>query len=215
MSQAGISRAYPRRKEPGSNPYHWILDEAGALIVADHKGIDRSQLHYTHEDALRLATSRSLAHHVEANEFFTRLAVDANRAGGALSEWYGVRTLAHLFGGALIPDGWGVLCMPGRPPLHLLLELDRGTESSRVLREKAKRYRNMLPDSSISEHNPIVIFAVPSPRRAQTATEAITNITAPIAVTVWNTATTRDVLTTVTTSATEARAHTLAEGRNL
>ena len=30
----------------------WILDKAGALLVADHKGIDRSQLHYTHEDAL-------------------------------------------------------------------------------------------------------------------------------------------------------------------
>ncbi len=170
---------------------------------------------YTHEDALRLAASRSLDHHVEANEFFTRLAVDAKRAGGALSEWYGVRTLAHLFDGALIPDGWGVLCMPARPPLHILLELDRGTESSRVLREKAKRYRANLPDSSISEHNPIVILAAPSPRRAETAIEAITNITAPIAVTVWNKATIRSVLATVTTCAVEAHAHTLAEGRNL
>jgi Replication-relaxation len=197
------------RRGEGSSPYHWILDEAGALIVADHKGIDRSQLHYTHEDGLRLAASRSLHHHVEANEFFTRLVVDANRAGGALTEWYGVRTLAHLFDGALIPDGWGVLSMPGRPPLHLLLELDRGTESSRVLREKAKRYRDILPDSSISEHNPIVILAVPSPRRAQTAAEAITNITAPMAVTVWNTATIRSVLATVTTCVAEAHAHTL------
>lgn len=198
------------RRGEGSNPYHWILDEAGALLVADYKGIDRSQLHYTHEDALRLAASRSLNHHVEANEFFTRLADAANRAGGALTEWYGVRTLAHMFAGALIPDGYGIVCMPGRPTLHLLLELDRGTEPSRVLREKAKRYRDTLPHSSLSDRKPFVILAVPSPRRAQTATEAITNIPAPIAVTVWNKATTRDVLATVTNTAAEAQAHTLA-----
>ena len=77
------------RRGEGTLPYHWILDEAGALIVADHKGIEPSQLHYTHADALNYATSRNLTHHVEANEFFTRLAVEANQSHGALSEWYG------------------------------------------------------------------------------------------------------------------------------
>lgn len=184
----------------GSHPYHWVLDEAGVLIVADHKGLDRGQLHYTHEDALRIAASRNLDHHIEANEFFTRLAVDANRAGGTLSEWYGVRTLAHLFAGAIVPDGYGVLTMPSRPPLHLLLELDRGTERSQILREKAKAYADILPHSSLAKHNPLVIFAVPSVRRAQTATAATANTHAPIAVTVWNAATTRSVLATVTTA---------------
>jgi Replication-relaxation len=49
-----LDRFRPTTKRgDGSNPYLWILDEAGALLVADHKGIDRSQLHYTPEDALR------------------------------------------------------------------------------------------------------------------------------------------------------------------
>jgi hypothetical protein len=196
------------KRGEGSTPYHWVLDEAGALIAADHKGIDRSQLHYTHENALRIAASRNLAHHVEANELFTRLAVDANRAGGALSEWYGVRTLAHMFAGVVVPDGYGVLTLPGRAPLHVLLELDRGTEASRVLREKAKRYAETLPRSSLRDDKPLVIFAVPSTRRAQTATAAIANTHAPIAVAVWNAATTRSVLAIVTNAAAETLSHT-------
>jgi hypothetical protein len=189
----------------GTMPYHWILDEAGAIIVADHKGIDPSQLHYTHADALRYTSSRNLTHHVEANEFFTRLAVDANHARGALSEWYGVRTLARMFAGTLLPDGYGVLTLPGRAPLHILLELDRGTESSQILREKAKRYAEILPRSSLRDLDPLVILAVPSARRAQTATAAIANTHAPVAVTVWNTATARSVLATVTTAAASQR----------
>lgn len=197
------------KRGEGTRPYHWILDEAGALIVADHKGIEPSQLHYTHADALRYAASRNLTHHVEANEFFTRLAVDANRAGGALSEWYGVRTLAHLFAGVLLPDGYGVLTLPGRAPLHVLLELDRGTESSQILREKAKRYAETLPRSSLRNLNPFVILAVPSVRRAETASIAIANTYAPITVTVWNAATTRPALQIITAAAAQ-NAHQLA-----
>jgi hypothetical protein len=196
------------KRGEGSTPYHWVLDQAGALIVADHKGLDRSQLHYTHEDAMRIAASRNLAHHVEANELFTRLAVDANRAGGALTEWYGVRTLAHMFAGAVLPDGYGVLRMPGRAALHVLLELDRGTEASRILREKAKRYAEILPRSSLHDHNPFVILAVPSARRAQTATAAIANTGAPIAVAVWNASATQSALAIVTNAAVATVSHT-------
>ena len=197
-----LDRFRPRAKRgKGSLPYHWVLDEAGALIVADHKGLDRSQLHYTHEDAMRIAASRNLDHHVQANEFFTRLAVDANRACGALSEWYGVRTLAHLFAGVIVPDGYGVLTMPSRPPLHILLEFDRGTERSQILREKAKAYADILPHSSLSKHNPLVIVAVPSARRAQTVATATANTRAPIAVTVWSAAATHSVLAAVTAAA--------------
>lgn len=203
------------KRGEGSTPYHWVMDEAGALVVADHKGIERSQLHYTHEDAMRIAASRNLAHHVESNELFTRLAADANRAGGALSEWYGVRTLAHMLAGAVVPDGYGVLRMPGRAALHVLLELDRGTEASRILREKAKRYAEILPRSGLRDHNPLVILAVPSARRAQTATAAIANTGAPIAVAVWNAATTRSVLAIVTNAAAETQSPTLPNERQI
>jgi hypothetical protein len=187
-----------RERGEGTMPHHWILDEAGALIVADQRGIDRSQLRYTHADGAKLAASRSLEHHVEANELFTRLAVEASQAGGALTQWYGVRTLAHLLGGVVVPDGYGVLAMPGKPMLHILLEYDRATETASVLREKARRYADTLPRSSLREVSPLVILAVPSPRRAQTATAAIAGSGAPIAVAVWSVASARSVLAMVT-----------------
>jgi hypothetical protein len=197
------------KRGEGTMPYHWILDEAGALIVADHRGIDRALLRYTHTDGMKLSASRTLAHHVEANELFTRLAVEARRAGGALTQWYGVRTLAHLFAGVVIPDGYGVLAMPHRPALHILLEYDRSTETARVLREKARRYADTLPRSSLRDLNPLVILAVRSPRRAQTATAAAAHSGARIAVIVWDAPTARSVLALVTNAAAETHSYTL------
>jgi hypothetical protein len=132
----------------GTAPYHWILDEAGALIVADLLGRDRAELGWRHSVAASIATSQNLAHHIEVNEFFTRLAIEANEAGGALSEWYGERTCHHAFSGKVVPDGWGVVTLPGRGPLHLLVELDRGTEASSRLRKKTEDYEESLPYSS-------------------------------------------------------------------
>jgi hypothetical protein len=189
----------------GSRPYHWILDEAGALLVADWKGIDRSELRYTRDDGLRLAGSRNLTHHVEANEFFVRLAVEAHRAGGELREWFGVRTLAYMFSGVVVPDGYGVLVMPGAPPLHVLLELDRATEAAQVLHDKAKRYAETLPHSSLRDLHPFVILAAPTTRRARSASTAVANTAAPLSVTVWNRETHRSLLATVTHCALDAR----------
>lgn len=182
------------RPGEGSHPYLWILDEAGALLVADRKGIDRGELHYRHEDGLKLATSRNLAHHVEVNEFFTRLAVDANAAGGELREWYGVRTLAHMLAGRVVPDAYGVLAMPDAPPLHILLELDRGTEAGKVLREKAARYAEVLPRSGLRDLDPLIVLAVPSRRRAETARDAVRDAGVSIRVTTWTRETVRSVL---------------------
>lgn len=186
-------RPLPKAGE-GSHPYHWILDEAGALITADAKGIEPSELRYTHERGLRIATSRNLAHHVEANEFFTRLAVEANASGGALSEWYGVRTLAHMLSGAVVPDGYGVLAMAGTEPLHVLLELDRATEATRVLVEKARRYAEILPRSSLRNHRPLVLIAVPSTKRAESVRAALAGLLAPPVVGVWSSRTTGSAL---------------------
>jgi hypothetical protein len=193
------------RPGEGSHPYHWILDEAGALLVADRKGIDRGRLHYRHEDGLKLATSRNLGHHVEVNEFFTRLAVEANAAGGELREWYGVRTLAHMLAGRVVPDAYGVLTMPDAPSLHILLELDRGTEAGKVLREKAVRYAEILPRSGLRDLDPFVVLAVPSARRVETARAATTSAGVPISVTIWTRQTTHSVLAIVRNCASDAR----------
>jgi hypothetical protein len=181
----------------GTAPYHWILDEAGALIVADLLGRDRAQLGWRHSVATSIATSQNLAHDVEVNEFFTRLAIEANAAGGALSEWYGERTCRHAFSGKVVPDGWGVLTLPGREPLHFLVELDRGTEDSSRLRKKAEDYDESLPYSSLKDLDPVVLLVVPNAVRARTAAGAVSDNAAPIAVSIWSNATANSVLALV------------------
>jgi Replication-relaxation len=182
------------QRSSGSAPYHWVLDEAGVHIVATHRGRDRHELRWQHDRALSLASSAKLAHHIEVNEFFARLAHDAAHAGGALAEWYGERTLHDLFDGGLTPDSYGVLTLAGRPSMHLLLELDRGTEPAERLRDKAARYADALPDGPLAQEDPLVILAVPSPARARTVATAIADTRAPVAVTVWNAATTQSTL---------------------
>jgi hypothetical protein len=181
----------------GSAPYHWVLDEAGALIVADHQSVERAALGWQHAVAIGVATSVKLAHHVEVNEFFTRLSVEASGAGGALSEWYGERALRPLLGRDVVPDGYGVITLPGRAPIHLLLELDRGSEPSGTLREKAKRYARAVPRSSLRDVDPLALFVVPGRRRAQTAAAALAGARTRLAVTVWSRATTDSVLAAV------------------
>jgi DNA-directed RNA polymerase specialized sigma24 family protein len=84
-----------------------------------------------------------------------------------VTEWYGVHTLAHLFAGTLLPDAYGVLTLPHRPPLHILLELDRGTETSQILREKAKKVRRDTPPKQPPRSEPVC-----DPRRTERPSRA-------------------------------------------
>jgi hypothetical protein len=181
----------------GTAPYHWFLDEAGALIVADLLNRDRSELGWQHSVAASIATSQKLDHHVEVNEFFTRLSVEAQRAGGSLSEWYGERTLHHMFAGTMIPDGYGVLSLPGRQELHIVVELDRASETSARLRKKAADYECHLPYSALGKIDVLVLLLVPSARRATTARLAVAKSAVPIIVAVWSKARTDSVLAIV------------------
>ncbi len=182
----------------GTAPYHWILDEAGALLVADHLNIERAKLGWQHSVAAGVATSQKLAHHVEVNEFFTRLAVEANACGGALSEWYGERTCHHLFAGIVVADGYGVLNLPGRAPMCFLVELDRASEPTGRLRKKAEDYELHLYRSALRRRDPFVLVLVPSAARARSVSAAVAESAAPIAVAVWSQDSTGSTLAVVT-----------------
>jgi hypothetical protein len=172
----------------GTAPYHWILDEAGALIAAGERDVERSKLGWQHAVAVNVATSPKLAHHIEVNEFVVRLAIEAKEAGGHLLEWYGERTLHGFFNGRLIPDSYAVLRLHDCRLLHVLVELDRGTETLERLRLKAMRYERELRYKPWREVDPIALFVVPSQRRAQTVTDAIADLGPSLAVIVWSSA---------------------------
>jgi hypothetical protein len=58
-----LDRFRPPRRRPrtGTNPYHWILDEAGAHVVAAQRDMERRRLRWQHSDAVDIAHPASSA----------------------------------------------------------------------------------------------------------------------------------------------------------
>jgi hypothetical protein len=175
----------PRERGQGSAPYHWLLDEAGAHVVAEALGVERSELRWRHQAAVAIAGSSKLSHQLEVNEFLTRLADEASQAGGRLAAWWGERRCLAALGGQAAPDGYGRLELPGREPASFLLELDRGTEDHERLRQKARRYARALPRSPLAPESPLIVLAVPSPARRDNLARALAGSSAPIHIVVW------------------------------
>jgi hypothetical protein len=174
-----------RQPGEGSAPYHWILDEAGAHIVAACLDLDRSDLRWRHQAAIAISRSTKLAHQLEVNEFFTRLSEEASDADGRLAEWWSERRCAALLDIPVAPDGYGKLLLPGRRPVSFLLELDRASEDHERLRQKLRRYAKTLPRSPLADDDPLIVVAVPTQSRRDNLARALASATAPHRVTVW------------------------------
>lgn len=159
----------PWRHGEGSTPYHWLLGEAGAYLVAAELGVERTELRWRHEGSLALARSPKLAHQIAVNELMSRLAQEAAAAGGALREWWGERRLHETLAGKLIPDAYGRAVIPGEQELAFLLELDRGTENLARLQAKLDRYERLLPRSRLAVREPFVLLCLPGAARAANA----------------------------------------------
>jgi hypothetical protein len=169
----------------GSTPYHWLLDEAGAHLVAEQLGRDRKELGWRRQAAIALAHSSTLAHQLAVNEFFVGLDEEAHARGGRLAAWWGERRSAHALEGTARPDGYGRIELPDQPPVSLLLELDRATEDYGRLREKARRYAKALPRSPLGQEDPLILLAVPTPARAAGARRALAASPIPLVPVVW------------------------------
>ncbi|MDE3069123.1 MAG: replication-relaxation family protein [Acidobacteriota bacterium] len=174
-----------RERGQGSAPYHWVLDEAGAHVVAACLGLERSELRWRHQAAIAISRSGKLAHQLEVNEFFTRLAGEAAAAGGRLADWWGERRCLSILGGQVAPDGYGRLVLPGRRPVSLLLELDRATEDQQRLRQKARRYAKALPRSVLADEQPLLLVAVPTPARRDNLAATLASASLAHRVVVW------------------------------
>ena len=144
----------------GTAPYHWIIDEAGALIVADHLDIERAKLGWQHSIAASIAHSQKLPHHVEVDEFFTRMAVEANVAGGALSSGTASEPATTSSPATSWPTAMAFLISRAARFCIPVVELDRGTETTGRLRDKAKAYTSILPTSSLGKLDPFVLLLV-------------------------------------------------------
>ena len=152
----------------GSSPLHFILDEAGALLLATEDGITQGELGYRRDRSMAIALSPRLAHDTGANGVFTALAAAARASGGqaALECWWGERRCAAAWGEHARPDGYGRWSeqAPGQPAaaVDFFLEYDTGKRAAEPGRRQARRVRR--PGRPHRHHHPgPVLAAQPEP----------------------------------------------------
>ncbi|MFI0453129.1 replication-relaxation family protein [Actinomadura sp. 6N118] len=146
----------------GSAPWHYVLDKAGAILLAERHGIALSEVPYRADDAIHLAFSRQLAHTVAVNDFFTTLAAAARHLPGAeLELWWPERRCARAWGSLVKPDGYGVW-RHYSTQVGFFAEIDLGTEPLDALVRKVAAYSRLAHTTGI---NTPVLFYLPGPRR--------------------------------------------------
>jgi len=171
-----LDRFYPARPFGSGKPEaHWLLDEAGALLIAAMHELERKQLGWQRRDDW--GSHPQLAHQLETNRLVTDLiAATLADPGLGVSEWWPPAEAAdHLNqrrNGRVLPDAGFFLETPAGP-IECYLEWDRATETQQRLAEKLLAYR--LAEAELFEEGKpprCILFVVPGPRRLTTLRRA-------------------------------------------
>ncbi len=152
----------------GLSPMHYVLDVAGAAVLAHEDGLDPKKIGYQHDRAIGIAHSLHLAHRVAVNGMFTRLIHHARQpqAPGRLTAWWSEERCARSFGDIVRPDAYG-RWEQGRGEVEWFLELDFGTETLRRLTFKINAYDRLAEATNI--HTPILIWTTTRVPRSTSA----------------------------------------------
>ncbi|MEX3102598.1 MULTISPECIES: replication-relaxation family protein [unclassified Streptomyces] len=143
----------------GSAPMHYVLDVAGAALLAREHGLEPRELDYQHDRALGIAHSLHLAHTVGTNGFFSAL-VAHSRPSCGLTAWWSETRCARLFGDIARPDAYGI--WQGDTTVEWFLEFDFGTERPDRVAAKLPRYARLAATTGITSP---VLFWMPTPQR--------------------------------------------------
>ncbi|MFF4349983.1 replication-relaxation family protein [Streptomyces sp. NPDC001530] len=150
----------------GTAPMHYVLDAAGAALLAREDGLDLRDLDYRHDRAIGIAYSLHLAHTVGTNGFFSALVARCRRPGasGRLVVWWSEARCAKHFGDIVRPDAYGLWHENGSAPtaLEWFLEFDFGTERPDRLGRKLAAYAKLATTTGIT--TPVLVW-VPTARR--------------------------------------------------
>ncbi|MEB8338024.1 replication-relaxation family protein [Streptomyces endophyticus] len=156
----------------GSAPMHYVLDIAGAAVLARQDGLEQDEFGYRHDRALGLAHSLRLAHTVATNTFFTTL-VDRSRHsgnGGRLTAWWSEARCRGFFGDIVRPDAYGRWRERGAE-FEWFLEYDWGTERpADLVGEKLPGYAHLAATSGITTP---ILFWTPTARREERVRRAL------------------------------------------
>ncbi|WP_239393609.1 replication-relaxation family protein [Frankia sp. CiP3] len=150
----------------GLSPMHYVLDVAGAAVLAHEDGLDPKKIGYQHDRAMGIAHSLHLAHRIAVNGMFTRLIHHARRpdATGRLTAWWSEERCAGLYGDIVRPDGYGRWAQRGAE-IEWFVELDFGTEPLRRLALKVDAYHRLAKETRIT--TPILIWTTTTRREVR------------------------------------------------
>jgi hypothetical protein len=171
-----LDRFYPPRPYGLGKPQaHWLLDEAGAILVAASMNTERKRQGWQRRDDW--GSHPQLLHRLEANRFVTELIAATLTVGSrGVSEWWGSRSAAGRLTDSSqhsrpIPDA-GFVLETAAGPIECYLEWDRATETLARLTHKLTLYRHAEVHSE--ERRPVnVLFVVPTERRLQALVQAV------------------------------------------
>jgi hypothetical protein len=127
----------------GSAPYHWVLDEAGAAVLAAAYGISERELGYRRTAALAVAHSQRLGHAVGTNTLMTNLSTADWHGGGRLVVWWGERRCTAAWGDLARPDAAGIWHTTAGGRLGFAVEYDTGTEALARVAAKLADYTDL------------------------------------------------------------------------
>ncbi|MDT0307223.1 replication-relaxation family protein [Streptomyces sp. DSM 44917] len=159
----------------GSAPLHYVLDIAGAAILAAEDGLNPRALPWRHHTALGIAHSLHLPHTTGINGLFTTLIARARRPGSPerLTAWWSETRCARHFGDIVRPDAYGRWHDQRTGTTEWFLEYDRGTETLEKLANKLRHYHQLARATGVT--TPVLIW-LPSAQReagARTALAAV------------------------------------------
>ncbi len=160
-------------KAAGSAPFHWVLDQAGAAVLAADHGEtstgDRSgpptRSTRLRACSLALASNPHLSHLVGSNSMFTGLLKSArSQPDCCLDQWWSAQRCAAEWGEVVRPDGYGRWRQRGAE-VEFLLEYDQGTERLHRLTGKLPGYAELL--AAAGEPIPVLFVFLRAAREAE------------------------------------------------
>ena len=78
-----VDRFQPLDHRYRNLPYHYVLDQLGAMVLAAERDLDPEQLHWRADKSLAIAKSQRLRHLVGVNGFFSALVAESRRRADA------------------------------------------------------------------------------------------------------------------------------------
>ena len=152
-----VDRFRPMRPDGGSYPYHYVLDQLGAEVVAAQRDEPPPRPGYARRNRRRWTATRILSHRLGVNQFFTDLAGHARtHPDHELRRWWPETRCARngafarpgdpielrAFKAPIQPDGHGVWARHGRP-MPFFFEYDTGGEALTELLRKIAGYERL------------------------------------------------------------------------